>query len=367
MITPSLQLGGAERSLVKLVQVIWPGITHIHVICLSGADKTLRSKLPPEAGISLLNGYASSNPFTWIQVYSKLRLLKPDLVLGWSTYANLVAVTTTRCLPGSKVVLSERNYVPKMFSARDNSSVRRKMVLGLMRRLYRKADVVTANSLVNLRFLKKYIGPGPVYRLLPNVIDLDEVKPKAECAVPALLQQIQGPRILAVGRLVYQKGFDLLLDALRRVRTSHPWSLVIVGDGPLKSQLMRQAQCLGLTNHVHWAGLAENPFPFYRWAQMVVVPSRFEGFPNVALEAMAMGRAVICSDCDTGPRELTVNGKFGRLVPTGDSKALADAILELGRDPDLMDRMGGAAQGHVRKHYEPNALRERYLEALGIR
>jgi glycosyltransferase involved in cell wall biosynthesis len=336
------------------------------VISLAGADEPLLHELPNGTEIMCLDASSSANPLTWWRVYLKLRSLRPDLVLGWSTYANLLAVVVTRFMPHCRVILSERIYLPLMFGRTRSSLIRRSMVFKLMRILYKRADSVTANSRDTVRFLKTYIGTGPAYRILPNVIDVLDASRRAESLASPMLQGIEGPRILALGRLCYQKGFDVLLDALAQVRITHPWTLVIVGDGPEKEALMAKANSLGLGAAVRWMGKASNPFPYYHWADMVVVPSRFEGFPNVPLEAMACGRSVICSDCKTGPRELTAGGRMGVLVPVDDAEALARAILDLGLDPVKRMRLGESARNHVLINHDIGMMRHVYSEVLGL-
>jgi len=366
VIAPSLELGGAERSLVKLIQGTRPMVDRINVILLRGIAETLRHELPEGTEITCLGNSSSANPLTWVRVFLILKDLRPNLILGWSTYANLLAVVVTRLMPHCRVALSERNYVPQTFGRTSGSTIRRHIVLGLMRMLYRRVDLVTANSRHNVRFLKKFIGAGPAYRLLPNVIDVRESDRLAEARLMPMLLEIQGPRILALGRLCHQKGFDILLESIALVRNTQPWSLVIVGHGPEKIALMHKAKSLGLGDSVQWIGEASNPFPYYRWADMVIVPSRFEGFPNVPLEAMACGNAVICSDCKTGPRELTAGGKTGMLVPVGDAVALSQAILDLGLHPEKRKRLGESAREHVLNNYNIGMIRKVYAEVLGL-
>ena len=367
IITPSLNLGGAERSLVKLVQLIKPMTERINIICIGGADDALLDELPSESEIVSLGAASSANPLVWLRVHFRLRRLRPDLVVGWSTYANFVTIVATRFLINCKVVLSERNYTPQIFNRAEVSSGRRRLILCLMRCLYRKADVITANSYVNVKFLKKFIGKGPIYHLLPNTIDTADIDKRATETVSPILNDIKGPRILAVGCLSCRKGFDILLRAIAIVRAVYPWSLVIVGEGPEKEVLKYEAKSLGLNEAIRWVGKVPNPFPYYRWADIVVVPSRYEGFPNVPLEAMAIGRSVICSDCKTGPRELTAGGRMGVLVPVGDEQALAKAILELGIAPAKRERLGQTARKHILKNYDMKVMRNCYAQVLGLK
>jgi glycosyltransferase involved in cell wall biosynthesis len=215
--------------------------------------------------------------------------------------------------------------------------------------------------------MQRYIGGKASFQWLPNTIDVNSIDHRATHPVSCDFTDHKPPRFLAIGRLVRQKGFDLLLQAFAIVRERRPeWSLHIVGSGPERARLGSLAVELGVEKAVAWSTATSNPFPLYRWADLVLVPSRFEGFPNVPLEAMALGRAVIFADCKTGPRELTENGRFGRLVPVGDVEALARAILELGDSAEAREKLGVAAREHVARTYGTEAARARYAEILGL-
>jgi glycosyltransferase involved in cell wall biosynthesis len=364
---PGLPVGGAQRSLIKLLHVIAPLVSRIDLICLADADSRIAGELPDSVSLHTLGSRSSASPWLWFRVVRLLRASRPDLILGWSTYANFVAVLASMFVSYARLVLSERIYVPLILARGHTSLIRRLVVLALMRKLYPLADVITSNSSANTRFLRRYIGGQSEYRVLPNVVDLEALDARANQS-SVVIEGITGPHVLAIGRLVHQKGFDILLRAFAIVHKSRPgWNLVIVGDGSEREGLHALSRNLGIEGSVRWLGEMANPFPFYLWADLVVVPSRYEGFPNVPLEAMSLGKAVICSDCRTGPRELTQNGKFGRLVPVGEPEALARAIIDIGGSPEVMRALGEAARRHVRSDYDVAAIRARYAEALGLR
>jgi len=367
VLTPGLGVGGAERSLIKLVHLIVPMVDRIDVVCMATADSRMASELPAEARLHVLNGRSSASPWLWLRTIRLMKNLRPDLLLGWSTYANLLAVLVSLVAPVARLVLSERNYVPRVYGHGRVSGLRRWLVLTLMRRFYRRADLVTANSRDNALFLRRYIGGKPEYRLLPNTVDLAVLDARANAEVP-MPEGRRGPRILALGRLDYQKGFDILLRAFAQVRQSRPdWRLVIVGEGSERAQLLALCRDLALQDAVHWVGEVTNPYPYYKWADLVVVPSRYEGFPNVPLEAMSLGRAVICADFRTGARELTGNGQYGWLVPVGDPQALARKILQVGASAETMRAMGVSARAFIKENYDVATMRARYAEVLGLR
>src|SRR5262249_14494052 len=303
-IIPSLPLGGAERSLVKTIIALKELVIRLDVIVFSKAEKPLLDELPTGINVHTLGMAESANPLLWLKVRKLLISIRPQVVVGWSTYANLVTIIASRFLSVSKLIVSERCYVPEIFSIEQVGGLKRKIILVLMKTLYKRAHLITANSLDNVRFLSKFIGYGPVYAHLPNAIDVNQSQSLGRMQPETPIRSVDGPHILALGRLHYQKGFDQLIRAFSLLRRQRAWNLTIVGDGPEKQRLQELARSLGLEDAVQWIGAVKNPFPYYEWADLVVVPSRFEGFPNVALEAMSCGRTVVCTDCPTGPKEL---------------------------------------------------------------
>lgn len=131
-------------------------------------------------------------------------------------------------------------------------------------------------------------------------------------------------RVVAIGRLTAQKGFDILVNAMARVRGA--WRLTIWGEGADRTKLVSQIGALGLQDRIRLSGYAPDPFSAMRDADVFVMPSRFEGFGNVLVEALACQCRIVAADCPHGPREILQDGRLGELVPVGDVGKLAAAI-----------------------------------------
>ncbi len=164
------------------------------------------------------------------------------------------------------------------------------------------------------------------------------------------------PIVLFVGRLVPYKGVDVLLDAMRSISAA----LVVVGDGPLREALQRQAEAAGITDRVRFAGevTAEELAALYRACELVVLPSvtRQEAFGVVQIEAMARGKPVVSTRVGTGVDWVNMDGETGLVVPPGDATALGAAIDRLLRDPRERQTMGAAGQERARSVFAVDGM-----------
>jgi glycosyltransferase involved in cell wall biosynthesis len=166
--------------------------------------------------------------------------------------------------------------------------------------------------------------------------------------------------VLAVGRHVAQKGFDLLLRAWVLVAARVPQvRLRIVGDGPLRAEHERAAQSLGVAGQVEWLEPTADIERHYREAAVFVLSSRYEGMPIALLEAQALGVPAVAFDCPTGPGEI-ITPQTGRLVPAGDVNALALSLIELLQSHELRAQMGPAAIARSRELFSPQQHEQRW-------
>jgi len=167
-----------------------------------------------------------------------------------------------------------------------------------------------------------------------------------------------GARILTVGTLKAVKNHPLLLRAFALLDRPDAM-LMFVGDGDGREALLSLAQELGVTDRVIFAGFRPDPTPFYKTADLFVLSSNYEGFGNVIVEAMACGTPVVSTDCPSGPAEILVNGKYGRLVPVGDPEKLAKGIeeaLQASHDTDAL--IARAAE------FSPSIAAQSYLKVM---
>lgn len=169
------------------------------------------------------------------------------------------------------------------------------------------------------------------------------------------------PVIMGVGRLTDQKGFDVLLDAFARLRESREARLVILGEGPARGELEARADALGIADEVDLVGSVPDVLPWVARASLYVLSSRYEGLPNVLIEALAAGAPVVATDCPSGPREILEDGKLGPLVPMDDTEALAAAMERTLDHPPPADVLEPSLE-----RFRAGPVARQYLKTMGL-
>ena len=169
------------------------------------------------------------------------------------------------------------------------------------------------------------------------------------------------PLVVAAGRLASWKGFADLVEAIALVRSIRPVRLLILGDGPLRSELQQRIEFHGLEHSVQLLGYVENPLKYFARSQVFALSSHVEGLPNVLVEAMMCGCTPVATDCPTGPREVLDNGQYGYLVKPHDPSSIADGILKALQRPVSTDRLAAAVLP-----FEETAVIQRHFQLLGV-
>jgi len=302
------------------------------------AKAGLRKLLRPLAPNQVAFGIELFRISAWIR--RTIQAIEPDAVLSFLTQTNIMTVLATRGLR-VRTAISERND-PRLQRHRPRVEFLRRIV-------YRRADAVTANSKGALDALQAFV-PREKLAFLPNPL----IKPASSEAI-----DYGAPTVVTVGRLVDQKGIDVLLAAWAKAGAALPdWRLAIVGGGPLEDELKARARDLGIEGSVGWHGQVSDPFPFLRGAQFFVMTSRFEGTPNALLEAMSCGLPAVVSDASPGPCELigACDAAAGLIVPVDNPEATAEAIIRMARDETLRRRLALNARERAGAHEADQAI-----------
>lgn len=189
-----------------------------------------------------------------------------------------------------------------------------------------RGDIVTVSRHIKQSILRSQIFGRNRIVFLPNPVVSNELYFKSTENSDGI--NIEGDYICAVGRLCYEKGFDLLIDAYKKIvdRNSVVPKLIIAGEGDLREALQKKIANLNLNEKVILIGFTRNPYFLMKNSLVFVLSSRYEGLPTVLVEAIALNVPVVAFDCPTGPREIIKTGSGGELVENGDVSGLADAI-----------------------------------------
>lgn len=159
-------------------------------------------------------------------------------------------------------------------------------------------------------------------------------------------------RVISVGRLTFQKGYDMLLDAWQKVHERHPeWKLTLIGEGEEESALRQQIATLELTEVCELLPPTSQIDQAYRDGSIYVLSSRYEGLPMVLLEAMAAGVPVVAFACKCGPRDVITSEEDGLLIPPDDVVKLAEGICRLIENPELRVRLGEQGAETIRNRF----------------
>lgn len=289
---------------------------------------------------------------------------KPDAVLT-TLPANILAALWARECSRYKprIVIREANTLTLESEASGSPFAR--LVPALARRWYPKANAIIAVSKGAGRDLAESTQMAEDRIVaVHNPVDTERIGALAQAALDphdeAWIADSSDPLLINIGRLHPQKDQAKLIEAASKVLNQRPCRLLILGDGVLHSKLVALGSSLGLGDRLRLPGSRPNPYPYLARAQVFVLSSAWEGFPNVLLEALACGCQIVSTDCPNGPAELLANGRFGRLVPVGDVDALAGAITEtldapLCTSDSLVERA---------RAYSPQRLARTYLTHL---
>ena len=271
-----------------------------------------------------------------------LRREKPQVMLSAMSYVNVVAVWA-RTLSGAKTRLVVSEHANLSQTVGDTKGLAVKVLPWLMKHSYPKADaVVTVSDGVAHDLAKTLSYPRERIVTCHNPIEVVDlvVQSREPLDHPWFAPQ-QAPVVLGAGRLSPEKDFPTLIKAFNLLRRSRVARLVIIGEGAERATLQSLIDASPYKDDILLAGFQGNPYNWMRAASIFVLSSRWEGFGNVLVEAMACGTPVVSTACPSGPEEILENGQWGQLVPVGDADAMAAAMqtaLQGGHDVDASAR-----------------------------
>lgn len=343
---PNLKMGGAEISLVRLAG----GFAQRGVKVALVVHDTRNGKIDVPEGVELVVlGACRSLSALWSLV-RLLRARRPRFMLTAFPHTNVMAVLArTLARVDCRLVISE--HAPLSLQVAHMGGWRYRALPRIARWAYPRADAVVAVS-QGVRDDLGTLMPGVEPHVIYNpVLPVDwAVRTEAEVEHPWLMDS-ELDVVLTVSRLSVEKDVPVVVRAFASIAQSRPTArLLIAGEGVEREAIERCIAELGLQDRAQLVGVVANPLAWMRRARLFVLASRFEGFGNVLVEALAAGTRVISTDCPVGPREVLQGGRFGALVPVGDVAAMArEMAAVLDSDPTAAGRALGreAAQQYT--------------------
>ncbi|HEY9888469.1 MAG TPA: glycosyltransferase, partial [Candidatus Obscuribacterales bacterium] len=285
----------------------------------------------------------------------------PPVLMSATHYINEIALLAKRlALVPTRIVVTEHTFLSQEVKLTEQVSSR--LVPLTVKALYGLADEVIAVSHGVAQDLESFMlnHRKPIQVIYNSVV------------TPAMYDQAQQPIdhpwfhtkdqpvVIGGGRFVRQKDFATLLRAFAQLRDRQPAHLVLLGDGREREALQQLAIALGIEADVWFPGFVDNPYPFLAQADVFALSSAWEGLPTVLIEALALGVAIVSTDCPSGPAEILRQGEYGHLVPVGDAPALATAMAAV-----LAGDRRPAPRAWVQQ-FTPAVVIQKYIDATGL-
>ncbi|WP_417448404.1 glycosyltransferase [Idiomarina abyssalis] len=352
----SLSGGGAERVAVNLANSLVDFGHTVTVFIRRDSQDSYKLDARVFRYTSVFSGIVG-------QISSLRRLIdreSADAVFAFTDVPNIVSYFAVKLARVKPIFVPTVHTNLKARDQRLSNGVRVKIIHYLHRLACRYSDSVVSVSDGGRQALIDYYGvpEHKVVKIFNPVIDdyvnISKRNPSAE---------VRKVRLVAAGRLTEAKNYPLMLDAMKRLSEIHPgqYTLDIYGDGDLEGELKEYARKLDVSNVVTFKGFVTDFKSRLSAFDIFIFTSDWEGFGNVLVEALCSGIPVISTDCPSGPREILADGKFGRLVPVNDVRALCEAVEQEVRKP--LDVCHVELSRHLDK-FRNGVVAQKYIELV---
>jgi len=292
---PRFSGGGAERVALNLLTGLYNKGHNIAIVVFEKSGPLL-SMVPDESLIYSLETNTLKKSI--IPLIIKLRQLEPAIIFSTFGYINVTLLAIRWLLPKKMKIWVREANLPSI-SLPNNPFP--KLMVFLYWLLYRKADrLICTSKRMRGEFISDFMVHDDLIEILPNPVDLQKIH---KLFLPIKRFDKGGPCFIASGRLIYQKGFDRLLYWFNKLENKKS-TLIILGEGDLKSILIKKVKMLNLKNRVKFVGFCDNPWQWYNGADAFLLSSRWEGMPNSVLESLACGTMVIATEESGGIKEI---------------------------------------------------------------
>lgn len=321
---PSLAGGGAERVMVSLANGFVERGFFVNLVLVKAKGPYLPLVSNKVRVVDLnCSRVLPSLP----RLITYLKTEKPNAMLSTLDRANILSpIARSLARVPTRVFVRPTN---SFTSKTQHQDIKERLLPSLMRWSFSWTDgVISVSNCLKEEIAEITKVPHSKIHTIPNPIVAKDIARANDPLDHSWFFPKQPPVILGVGRLNKQKDFPTLIYAFAKLRKQQPARLIILGEGQEREHLESLVKKLYLENDVSLPGFVDNPFQYIKRASVFVLSSRWEGMPNVLLQAMACGTPVIATNCPGGSAEILENGRWGKLIPIGDVESLSAAIME---------------------------------------
>ena len=349
-VIPSLAGGGAERVAVQVLNALDGDRWERSMYLFARSGPFLGDVAP---AVRLESAGTSSRVGRWRGLRCFVRRARPDVVVAFLSYLSVLTATRAARV-GTRVIFDVETPVSAFLTDSEyrwSGRWNRRLFSAAMRIGCALADLIVATSRgVAEDLVDSFGAPSARVHVVPNPVDLPAVAAAAQEPLDRTIRALwKPPVIVAAGRLAEAKNYPLLIDAFALLRERMPASLFILGKGDEESALRQMIQVRGLGDVVHLCGFQTNPWKYIARADVFALTSRYEGFGNVVVEAMACGVPVVATS-SPGTRDIVSSGVDGLLVERHEPAAVADALARVLTDGELRTRMTETARRKVERY-----------------
>ncbi len=343
MVLPTFASGGAERVMLNILNHLDREVFE-PVLYLQQAEGEYLSALKEDVEIITPGSRRGLTRLLFLR--REIRRIRPRIV--FIMLLPIAGLAARLSASGAVTVLRETESRPK-------TQVHQGAFISWLNRAgMRACDLYIAPAEGAKKYLQdRYRLEADRIHVIHNPVDIARIEQLAKSPVAVDCEEFN---LVAVGRLTYQKGFDLLIEALATL-VEIPWRLRILGEGPDEELLRDLATQAGLAERIEFLGIQSNPYAYMAHSDLLVLSSRWEGLPNVVLEGMASGVPVLATRCPTGPDEIITPGVDGQLCEIN-AESIADAIRQLYEQRATLGELANAARKRIKTFDLPNIMQQ---------